>query len=74
MEETQKITDFQPFALSAKDPTYYWSATEVGGYSRGVWSMRFYPDDYITGYWLNTGYYDKTQNSYYLRCIRDIPQ
>ena len=74
MEGTQEITGFQPFALSAKDPTYYWSATEKGGDSGNVWSMRFYPDDNITGYWIDTGYKDKTQKSYYLRCIRDIPQ
>ena len=74
MEETLEITDFQPFAFLPKDPTYYWSATEQGGYSKGVWSMRFYPDDHITGYWIYAGYNDKTQKSYYLRCIRDIPQ
>ena len=74
MEETLEITDFQPFAFLPKDPTYYWSATEQGGYSKGVWSMRFYPDDHITGYWIYAGYNDKTQKSCYLRCIRDIPQ
>ena len=35
--------------------------------------MRFYADDKMTGYGLNTGYYDKEKKEYYLRCIRDIP-
>ena len=35
--------------------------------------MRFYPDDHITGYWIYAGYNDKTQKSYYLRCIRIFP-
>ena len=73
MEETKATTGFQPFALSTIGATYYWSATEKGGDSKDVWSMRFYPDNQITGYGLNTGYYDKQKKSYYLRCIRDIP-
>lgn len=64
---------FQPFALSPKDLTYYWSATEKGGDSKDAWSMRLYADDKMTGYGLNTGYSDKEKKEYYLRCIRDIP-
>ena len=55
MEETQETTGFQPFALSPKDLTYYWSATEKGGDSKDAWSMRLYADDKMTGYGLNTG-------------------
>ena len=73
MEETQETTGFQPFALSPKDLTYYWSATEKGGDSKDAWSMRLYADDKMTGYGLNTGYSDKEKKEYYLRCIRDIP-
>ena len=73
MEETQETTGFQPFALSPKDLTYYWSATEKGGDSKDAWSMRLYADDKMTGYGLNTGYFDKEKKEYYLRCIRDIP-
>ena len=73
MEETQETTGFQPFALSPKDLTYYWSATEKGGDSKDAWSMRLYADDKMTGYGLNTGYPDKEKKEYYLRCIRDIP-
>ena len=50
MEETQETTGFQPFALSPKDLTYYWSATEKGGDSKDAWSMRLYADDKMTGY------------------------
>ena len=45
MEETKATTGFQPFALSTIGATYYWSATEKGGDSKDVWSMRFYPDN-----------------------------
>ena len=73
LEGTSAKTGFKPFALSSKDATYYWSATEKGGDSYDAWSMQIFPDDQITGYKLTTGYNDKRDKKYYLRSIRDIP-
>lgn len=73
IEESQVETSFKPFALPTLTKTTYWSATESGGSVAEAWSMEFFPDDRITGYNLTRGYKSKQKESYYLRCIRDIP-
>lgn len=64
LEGTSAKTGFKPFALSSKDATYYWSATEKGGNDTDAWSMRIFPDDQITAYTLTTGYNDKRDKKY----------
>ena len=71
MEGTQAETDFKPFALPTLTSTIYWSATEKGGGTSDAWLMEFFPDDHIKGYNLRS---ISKKNTYYLRCIRDIPQ
>lgn len=73
IEETQAETDFKPFALSTSANTSYWTATERGGGTTGAWYMTFFPDSQIAGYSLTEFYRAKSESSYYLRCIRDIP-
>lgn len=74
MEEKLADDGFMPFPLSTeKYGTYYWTATEKNGSSSEVWAMTIFPDDQISSYVLSNMYKSKTNNSYYLRCIRDIP-
>lgn len=74
MEERLAADGFKPFSLPTEGSgTYYWTATEKEGSREVVWSMTIFPDDQISNYALSDVYKSKTSNSYYLRCIRDIP-